>query len=316
MTESTRLGDEETPIIPGTGFRVHDETRPQPRMVRPGTPSAPAQPGDPSERRSNGRNEVLLDPVGKEHPVAVPEPDDILERETRFVVDQQYGQHGGGILRQETPEFAFTSGFDPTGEYLSTSFSIFSQMMLRNLVTYRHVAGDAGNEIVPDLAEDLPEVSEDGLTYSFTIKDGVMFGPPVSREIVCDDILYAFERIGTERIVAQYGFYYDNTIEGLADFKAGNADEISGVQCTGDKEIEFTLTEETGDFLFRLAMPAAAPVPREVGECFEKAGEYGRFVIASGPYMIEGSDDLDISSCNAMAACCPSRSTFSTTTRP
>jgi peptide/nickel transport system substrate-binding protein len=206
----------------------------------------------------------------------------------------------GGILRQETPAFEFTSGLDPTGEYLSTSFMIFSGLLARNLVTYRHVAGDAGNELVPDLATDMPEISEDGLTYTFTIKDGVMFGPPVSREIVCDDILYAFERIGTEAIVAQYGFYYDNTIEGLADFKAGKADEISGVQCTGDKEIEFTLTEETGDFLFRLAMPAAAPVPREVGECFEKAGEYGRFVISSGPYMIEGSEDLDISSCRTM----------------
>jgi peptide/nickel transport system substrate-binding protein len=206
----------------------------------------------------------------------------------------------GGILRQEAPEFAFTSGLDPTGEYLSTSFMIFSGLLARNLVTYRHVAGDAGNELVPDLATDMPEISEDGLTYTFTIKDGVMFGPPVSREIVCDDILYAFERIGTEAIVAQYGFYYDNTIEGLADFKAGDADDISGVQCTGDKEIEFTLTEETGDFLFRLAMPAAAPVPREVGECFEKAGEYGRFVISSGPYMIEGSDELDISSCRTM----------------
>src|ERR687895_135066 len=104
----------------------------------------------------------------------------------------------GGILRSEAPEFQFTSGFDPTGEYLSTSFAIFSQMMLRNLVSYRHIAGDAGNELVPDLATDMPEVSDDGLTYTFTIKDGVMFGPPVSREIVCDDVLYAFERIGTE----------------------------------------------------------------------------------------------------------------------
>ena len=49
------------------------------------------------------------------------------------------------------------------------------------------------------------------------------------------------------------------------------------------------------------AMPAAAPIPQEVAKCFEgKPGAYGRFVISSGPYMIEGSDDLDISSCGAM----------------
>ena len=48
-------------------------------------------------------------------------------------------------------------------------------------------------------------------------------------------------------------------------------------------------------------MPAAGPIPQEVAKCFEgKPGEYGRYVISSGPYMIEGSDELDIGSCGAM----------------
>ena len=48
-------------------------------------------------------------------------------------------------------------------------------------------------------------------------------------------------------------------------------------------------------------MPAAGPIPQEVAKCFEgKPGAYGRYVISSGPYMIEGSDDLNISSCGAM----------------
>ena len=42
-------------------------------------------------------------------------------------------------------------------------------------------------------------------------------------------------------------------------------------------------------------------MPQEVAKCFEgKPGAYGRYVIASGPYMIEGSDDLDISSCKTL----------------
>ena len=42
-------------------------------------------------------------------------------------------------------------------------------------------------------------------------------------------------------------------------------------------------------------------MPQEVAKCFEgKPGAYGRYVIASGPYMIEGSDDLDISSCKSL----------------
>jgi peptide/nickel transport system substrate-binding protein len=112
--------------------------------------------------------------------------------------------------------------------------------------------------------------------------------------VVCDDVLYAFERIGTPSVGAQYGFYYENTIEGLLDFKEGKADEISGITCVDDQTIEFKLTEPTGDFLFRLAMPAAGPVPREVGECFEKSTEYGRYMISSSSYMLEGSEELDI----------------------
>jgi peptide/nickel transport system substrate-binding protein len=206
----------------------------------------------------------------------------------------------GGVYRIGVEgSFGFTSGFDPTGEYLQDTFNIFSNLMVRTLVGYKHVAGPEGNELVPDLATDLPEVSGDGLTYTFTLKDGIRFGPPVSREITSKDVLYAFERIGTPDVVAQYGFYYD-VIEGMAEFTAGEATEISGIQTPDDKTIVFTLTQPTGDFLYRIAMPAAGPIPEEVAKCFTKAGEYGRFVIASGPYMLEGSEKLDITSCETM----------------
>ena len=42
-------------------------------------------------------------------------------------------------------------------------------------------------------------------------------------------------------------------------------------------------------------------MPREVAGCFDgKPGLYGRYVVASGPYMIEGSDSLDASSCKTL----------------
>jgi 3-keto-disaccharide hydrolase len=45
--EGTNVGYEDTPIIPGSRFRVHDGSRPQPGSVRPGTASTPETPGDP-----------------------------------------------------------------------------------------------------------------------------------------------------------------------------------------------------------------------------------------------------------------------------
>ena len=206
----------------------------------------------------------------------------------------------GGIYRVDwETSFDFTGGFDPVGEYLGEALGIYSNLMLRTLIGYRHVAGEPGNEVIPDLATDLGQVSSDGLTYTFTLKDGITFGPPLSRPITTDDIIYAFERIGTEKLVAQYGFYY-TVIEGMEAFTAGEADTISGITAPDDKTIEFKLTQPVGDFLFRLAMPAAAPVPREVASCFTEAAEYGRYVVSSGPYMIEGSDAQDASSCDTL----------------
>ena len=102
-----------------------------------------------------------------------------------------------------------------------------------------------------------------------------------------EDVAFAFERIGTESLVAQYGFYY-TVIEGMTEFteaggleKKGN--KISGIETPDPKTISITLTEPTGDFLYRLAMPAAGPIPEEVAGCFTRAGEYGRYVISSGP---------------------------------
>ncbi|MGB6424039.1 MAG: hypothetical protein WBF18_02050, partial [Solirubrobacterales bacterium] len=40
------------------------------------------------------------------------------------------------------------------------------------LLTYNHEEGAAGSELVPGLAEDLPEVSEDSLTYTLQLRDG------------------------------------------------------------------------------------------------------------------------------------------------
>ena len=205
----------------------------------------------------------------------------------------------GGTYRISTTQFNHTGGFDPTGEYLGTDLGLYSNLLVRTLVGYEHKSGADGNKVVPDLATDMGEVSEDGLTYTFTLKDGVKFSPPVNREVTSKDVVYAFERIGTEALVAQYGFYY-TVIKGMAEFTAGDAKTISGIETPDDKTIKFTLTKPTGDFLFRLSMPAAGPIPEEVGKCFTKAGEYGRNVISSGPYMFEGSDKVDISSCETI----------------
>jgi peptide/nickel transport system substrate-binding protein len=205
----------------------------------------------------------------------------------------------GGVLRTAISDFGFTNGFDPTGEYVAVAIGLYGAME-RTLMGYKHVADAAGNELVPDLASAPPEISSDGLKYTFKLKSGVKWAPPLNRDVTSKDVAYAFQRINTAPLVAQYGFWYYGVVKGM-DGKAKSADEkVSGIETPDDSTIIFNLEKPTGDFLYRISMPAAAPIPEEVAKCFKKAGDYGRYVMSNASYMIQGADKLDISSCSAM----------------
>ena len=49
---------------------------------------------------------------------------------------------------------------------------------------------------------------------------------------------------------------------------------VSGIETPDDTHIVFHLEQPTGDFLYRVALPASYPAPEEVAGCFDKAGEY------------------------------------------
>ena len=206
----------------------------------------------------------------------------------------------GGTLRVDVESaFDFYNAFDPVGEYTARGWAYYTALV-RKLVTYKHRPGAAGSEVVPDLATDLGQVSDDGLTWTFTLKDGILFGPPLDRPITTQDFVTAFERLALYGLDAGgYPFYYYEIV-GFEEFGAGEAETITGIETPDDKTIVFTLEKPVGDLLFRLTMPAVGPTPAEVSDCFTTAGDYGRYVISSGPYMIEGSENLDATSCDTM----------------
>ncbi len=214
---------------------------------------------------------------------------------------QGAGTYDGGTLREELPEFGWTNAFDPTGEYLGYAWGLYDQLLMRGLMTYKHTDVEHGGDTpVPDLATDMPTVSDDGLTYEFTLKDNVKWGPPLDRTVTAEDVVYAFQRINDKKLVAQYGNYYCGVIKGMDCSAPDDKTPIEGVTSSDATHITITLEQPTGDFLYRLAMPATKAVPPEVGHCFTKAGDYGVDVISAGPYMIMGQDQLDLSSCSTI----------------
>jgi peptide/nickel transport system substrate-binding protein len=195
--------------------------------------------------------------------------------------------------------FGFTNNFDPTGEYLGNAWGIYVNLLTRSLIGYKHQPGAQGNELIGDLAEAVPEATDNGLTYTYKLRDGIKFGPPVNRAVTSKDVAYAMNRLANPKDGGQYAFYY-TVIKGWQDVADGKAKTVSGITTPDNKTIVFHLTKPTGDFNLRMSMPATAPIPSEVGNCFEgKPGDYGRNVISSGPYMIKGSAGT-FTSCSAL----------------
>jgi peptide/nickel transport system substrate-binding protein len=207
----------------------------------------------------------------------------------------------GGTLRMAMLADV-TAAFDPQKEYYSVTWEYYRCCLLRNLMSYEGVPTDEGGaDIFPDLAAGEPTVSEDGLTTTFTIKPGLMYAPPKDdTEITAGDFIRAMEREANPKAnVGGYSFYY-SVIEGFDDFGAGDADTISGLNAPDDHTLEITTTTPIGDIGYRFAMGAASPIPPDdegerMGVAEGHDRNYGRFLVASGPYMFEGSETMDFS---------------------
>jgi peptide/nickel transport system substrate-binding protein len=195
----------------------------------------------------------------------------------------------------------FYSALDPQKEYSSVTWEYYRCCLLRTLLSYNgHPTDEGGTDLQPDLAAALPETSADGLTWTFKLKQGVHYGDPYGDvEVTAPDIIRALAReADADASVGGYTPYYE-VIKGFSDVEDGKADLPSGMVATDPYTLEIHLTEPTGDLGYRFAMGATAPIPPEgnavLGAADGHTRDYGRFLVATGPYQIKGSADLDFS---------------------
>ena len=206
----------------------------------------------------------------------------------------------GGTLRLASVHDPMTTG-DPQKEYSYLSFGMLRCCLLRTLLSYKGFpTADGGTDLFPDLAVDMPAVSGDALTWTFTLKTGITYAPPFDAvEVTSGDFVRTLEReADPDASVGGYSFYY-SIIEGFDEFSSGKAASISGLETPDDKTLVIELTRPSGDLGYRLAMPAAAPIPpngdARLGAAEGHTRDYGRFLVATGPYMFQGSEDMDFS---------------------
>jgi peptide/nickel transport system substrate-binding protein len=185
---------------------------------------------------------------------------------------------------------------DPGAAFYQFSY-MFMDAMHRKLLHYAPEDIDP----IPDGAAEEPEISDDGKMITFTIRDGMMFAPPVDREVVAADYEYAIERGLLPGVANGYISGYLGDVAGFeqaqkeaADNPTGGAPDIEGVTAVDDRTLEIELDESTAlAVIGALSLPLSAPVPEEYAKEFdaENPSTYGDQVAFSGPYMVENDPE-------------------------
>jgi peptide/nickel transport system substrate-binding protein len=201
------------------------------------------------------------------------------------------GQPSGGAKRGGTLNILYNGDvdfIDPGITYYQYGLNV-AYMTQRPLYSYK--PDDATNP-VPDLAAGAPKITNGGKTLTVTIRKGVKFSPPVSREVTSKDVKYALERGYNPNVAGEYLAYFSD-IKGAADAskgaKGGQTPAIAGIETPDDQTIRFQLTRPRAAIVAgALSMPASAPVPREYAEKYDKQkpSQYGIHQVATGPYMV------------------------------
>jgi ABC-type transport system substrate-binding protein len=179
------------------------------------------------------------------------------------------------------------TGLDPAIAWEITSMSI-ERLTYQGLLTYVPKAGAAGALLAPELATEVPSaknggISADATTYTFHIRKGVKFPPPVNREVTAQDFKYSFERM-MKLPLAPATYFYTGVL-GAQDFIDGKATEIKGYKVVDDYTIALTLEKPDVSFLYAMALPFTSVLPKE---WVDKVGkQINRQPLGTGPFVIE-----------------------------
>jgi len=212
----------------------------------------------------------------------------------------------GGTLRVVAPTSPFSpiDRLDPQKDYVFGSWELFRCCLLRTLLSFEGMPTSAGGTVLrPDLAVSLPVVSPDGLEWTFRLRRGLHYAPPLQRvEITAPDVIRALLREASPKASrGGYAVYY-SVIQGFDDVSASRAQAISGLEAPSPFTLRVHLTHPEGDLGQLFALAATAPIPPNpsapaalLGVAEGHDGDDGGLVVATGPYMLEGADLLDFS---------------------
>lgn len=213
---------------------------------------------------------------------------------------------GRGSLQQDEASdemvyYGITSrirGFDPVkaGDVAS---ALAASKVYEGLLQYAYL--DRPYHVEPSLAEALPEVSEDGLTYTFRIRKGIYFQDDPcftqtqgkGRELVAEDFIYSIKRVADLKNASTGYWVYNNRIEGLDEWRQHSGGEeptdyealIPGLYAPDRYTLVIKLTHPYPQLLWILTMHYSFAIPREAVEFYGQ--EFLNHPVGTGPYILK-----------------------------
>ena len=168
-------------------------------------------------------------------------------------------KHRGGTMRLLAKAAGGT--LDPQVNYTLQYWQMY-RSVYDGLLAFKAAGGDAAFTVVPDLAEEIPEPTNGGKTWTFTIRKGIKFSN--GKEVTPADVVASFQRIFKVKSPTSGGFYggivgADKCLKTPATctLEGGvSADEAAGT-------VTINLTAPDPEFTYKIAVPHASIVPAE-----------------------------------------------------
>ena len=191
-------------------------------------------------------------------------------------------EHRGGTMRLVARSAGGT--IDPHVNYTLQYWQVY-QSIYDGLVGFKKAAGAEGFTKVPNLAEAIPEPTNDGKTYVFKIRKGIMFSN--GQEMGVKDVVASLQRIFKVSSPTAGGFY--SVIVGADKCLAEPATCTLEGGVVGDEAagtVTINLTRPDAEFFDKLALPHAAILPADT-----PATDVGTVPIpGTGAYFISAYD--------------------------
>ena len=192
--------------------------------------------------------------------------------------------HRGGVLHFAAYQAGGT--IDPQINYVTDVWQVLS-VTQDQLLAFRKAEGADGLVLVPDLAESLPEIRDDGRTYVFRLRQGVRFSD--GREVGVADVVASFRRIF--RVSGPNAESWYSVIVGgpaCLAHPAGCTLDGGVVGDAASRTVTIHLTRPDSEFAQKIALPFAAILPADT-----PGHDLGTIPpLATGPYRVASYNPL------------------------